>query len=194
MKLRDWMNNNSAIVTIAAVVILILSLGYIVWSSKGPSYGARVIDVYYYDLNTQKVFTAKSDQVPPIDAPSGPFRTPAGQEVPGGVRAYLFACGDCQDFTGLTAAELQAKGGFIGWLEMYTPEAKAMLTQPPGESPEAAAEREMRMYQVWESGQLIASPDNLRWVSQNTEEGVRITSQIEGKCPGGTPKPCLPGR
>lgn len=181
MKLRDWMNNNSAVVTVGAVVILILSLGYIVWSSKSGGYGPRVIDVYYYDLNTNKLFTAKSDQIPPIETESGPVQ---GSNAPAGVRAYVFACNDCSD----------EADRFIGWLEMYTPDAKAILSQPPAETPEQAAEREQRQYEVWESGQLVRAPDGTTWARANTPEAMAVTSKIEGKCPGGAPKPCLPGR
>ncbi len=181
MKLRDWMNNNSAVVTVGAVVVLILSLGYIVWSSRGRSYGPRVIDVYFYDLNTNQLFTAKSDQIPPIETASGPV---PGSGAPAGVRAYVFACNDCSD----------ENDRFVGWLEMYTPEAKAVLTQPPSESPEQAAEREMRMYEMYESGQLIKAPEDRTWARANTAEAVNVTQRIESKCPGGAPKPCLPGR
>lgn len=180
MKLRDWMNNNSAVVTIGAVVILILSLGYIVFSSRGRSSGPRVIDVYFYDLNAQKLFTAKSDAIPPIETESGP----ATGGAPAGVRAYVFACNDCGN----------ENDRFIGWLEMYTPEAKALLSQPAAETPEQAAEREMRMYEVWENGQLIRAVEGGQWVRANSQEAINITSQIESKCPGGAPKPCLPGR
>jgi hypothetical protein len=180
MKLRDWMNNNSAVVTIGAVVLLIGALAAIIFQMKPSGYGPRVIDVYYFDLNTQKLFTAKSDQIPPIETPSGPV---PGIGAPAGVRAYVFACNDCGN----------ESDRFVGWLEMYTPEAKALLTQPAAETPEEAAQREARMYEVWETGQLL-SLDGRSWARANSQEAMNITSTIEGKCPGGAPKPCLPGR
>lgn len=180
MQLRDWMNNNSAVVTVGAVVILILSLGYIVWNSKGSS-PPRVIDVYYYDLNTNKLFTAQSNQLPPIDTESGPV---AGSNAPAGVRAYVFACTDCGD----------EADRFIGWLEMYTPEVKALRSQPSPQTPEEAAEREQREEEVWENGKLVRAPDGTTWARENTSEGMAITTKIESKCPGGMPKPCVPGR
>ncbi len=121
------------------------------------------------------MFTAPSDQIPPIDTASG-----AGQ----GVRAYVFACHDCND----------ANDRFVGWLEMYTPEAKAILAAPAEEDPDKAAQREMQMFEVWEKGQLIRAADGDQWVGANTQEAVTITSAIERKCPAGVPKPCLPGR
>lgn len=180
MKLRDWLNNNSAIVTIGAVVLLIGALFAIIMQMRSGPSGPRVIDVYFYDLNTQKLFAAKSDQIPPIDTPSGP--APGG--APAGVRAYVFACNDCGN----------ENDRFIGWLEMYTPEAKALLTQPPPTDPQQALERDMRVYEVWESGQLIRGVNDTRWVPQSSQEAMNITSQIDTKCPGGSPKPCLPGR
>lgn len=196
MKMRDWMNNNSALVTVGAVVVLILSLGYIVWSSKGPGYGPRVIDIYYYDLNTKQVFVGKSDQYPPIDAPSGRgYKLPNGQEIPAGVRAYVFACGECPDVTGLSLDELQAKNAFVAYVEMYTMEVRDMLMkQAAGEAP-SGPEQEGMMYEMFERGQLIADPAKLTWVLANTEQAMQIQSSLEGRCPGPEPiQPCLPGR
>ena len=42
--------------------------------------------VWFYDLNTKELFTAKRSKLPPIKAPSGPL--PDG--TPAGVRAYVF--------------------------------------------------------------------------------------------------------
>lgn len=185
MKLRDWMNNNSAVVTILAVVVLVISLGVIIMNSSGRS-GARIVDMYYYDMNSGKLFVGKSDQLAPIDAPSGPYR-----DQPGGVRAYVFACGECPDnIDGATLADLQSNGAFVGWMEMYTPEAKAALTQQQ-EGPPA----DMAFYEAFERGQLVKRPEDEQWVQAQSEPGFRITEQITTKCPSGEmPQPCFPGR
>src|SRR5688572_11816004 len=105
MKARDWMNNNSALVTIAAVVLLVISLGVIIMQTK-PRGSVGPVELYYYDLNTGKLFVAMSDQNPPIDAPSGGFRGPDGP--PAGVRAHVFGCGNCGNLEGKTVEEIEA--------------------------------------------------------------------------------------
>src|SRR3569623_1021682 len=76
-------------------------------------------DGYYYDLNTDKVFTFRIHDIPPISVPGAPT-----DAKPTGARAFIFACNDCND----------PKDRYIGWVEFYTPAAIARLresaTQP----------------------------------------------------------------
>lgn len=208
MKLRDWLNNNSAVVTILAVVILILSLGFIIMQASGPKYKAQIVDVYYYDLGNGTIFTAKSNEIPPIESKSGPG--PAGN--PQGVRAYVFSCGDCKN----------ESERFVGWLEMYTREAKEMMQSPnrmgpgmppppgspnaaPGSpaaapgSPAAPAGQAQppgpEFFDFWEKGHLVRTVEEDSWVQANSPEGFAIMQALQGKCgQGAIPKPCFPGR
>jgi len=171
MQLREFLNNNSALVTILAVVLLIVALGAIVMQiNGGGGYTPRVVDVYYYDLDTGELFLEKSNEIPPVETASGPHN---------GVRAYVFACNDCDE----------ESDRFIGWLEMYTPEAKAALTRDPAE-----AQPDEAPFDYWEEGHLVRSIDSDEWQLANSEPGFRIMENIRDKCPGGTPKPCFPGR
>lgn len=167
-KVREWVNRNSAIVTIGAVVVLILSLGTIILSQGGRA-PVRPVDVYYYDVGTGDLFQEKNTLIPPISAPSGKP----------GVRAYVFACGDCGDDS----------KRFIGWLEMYTPDAKRIMTSPPTEA------ENMDAFEVMERGHLISVPGNNEWVSMSSEEGFEIMDSIQNKCgEGATVSSCFPGR
>jgi hypothetical protein len=162
------MNNNSAVVTIMAVVILILSLGFIIIQARPRSYTPRIVDVYYYDLGTGQTYLAKSNEIPPIPAPSGKL----------GVRAHVFSCGDCSN----------PSDHFIGWLEMYTREAKEQLTNPQPPDPNGPP-----AYDVWERGHLVRAPDVDKWVPANGEEGFKIMEAMQTKCgSGGQPRPCFP--
>lgn len=176
MKVRDWMNNNSALVTIAAVVILVISLGVIIMNTRGRnSYGP--IELYYYDLNTGKLFVAMSNEFPPIEAPSGPY---GDRGLPGGVRAHVFSCNDCGDFEGMTAEQVAQTGAYIAYLEMYTPEGKAALTADP-EDPEAESMMVDPMEQT-----LVKTIDGDRWLSMYSEEGYQVTEQTIQACPDGS--------
>ncbi len=169
MTAREWVNQNSAIVTIGAVLLLLVSLGFIIMRvSGGSQYKARIVDVYYFDIDSGQLFTAKSNEIPPIDSPSGANK---------GVRAYVFACGDCAD-------ESQR---FTGWLEMYTPDAKNVMINPPT-SPES-----MDTFELMEKGHLV-SADGRAWVQANTDKGFQVMEGIQTRC-GETPAvPCYPGK
>jgi len=169
-KLRDFLNNNSAVVTILTVALLIVALGAIVLQLRPGRAGGQVVDVYYYDLDSGQIFTASSREVPPIETSTGPFN---------GVRAYVFACSDCGD----------ESDRFVGWLEMYSPDAKALLTRsaeagPPG--PEA--------FESWEQGHLIRDPNAEEWVLANSQGGFAVMESVREQCPDGRPRPCFPGR
>lgn len=176
---REWANNNSAVVTIVAVVILIMSLGFIIMSASGNKYKPRIVDVYYYDLGNGELFLAKSNEIPPVDAPSGP----GANNIPQGVRAYVFSCGECGD----------KAQQFVGWLEMYTPDAKRALTSPP--TPDPNNPQGPEYYDLWEKGHLVSIPGSSKWVQANSEEGFKVMESMQSKCgAGGQPKPCFPGR
>lgn len=140
-------------------------------------YKPRIVDVYYYDLGTGKLFLAKSNQIPPIESPSGP----GPNNIPQGVRAYVFSCGDCGDKT----------QQFVGWLEMYTPDAKQALTGPRDTSKVQGPE----YYELWERGHLVSMPGTNKWVRANSEDGFKVMESMQSRCgPQGHPKPCFPGR
>jgi hypothetical protein len=168
MNLREWMNQNSAVVTIIAVVLLLVSLGVIIMTLT-PKNPARVVDVYFMDTSDGSLFVDKSDQLPPVAAPSGKD----------GVRAFVFSCGDCGD----------EASRFVGWLETYTPDAKKAISAP-SDNPEAG----MDNYEVVENGHMVCDPVSKKWVMANSEQGFKIMDMIQNKCGTEAPKPCFPGR
>jgi len=108
MGLRTWLNNNSAVTTIGAVVLLLVALVVLSWTNGLFGSGSGGVDSYYYDLKTKKLFTADAQKVPPITAPSG---------ANNGVLAHVFSCGDCS----------AASSRYVGWLEKFTPATKKKL-------------------------------------------------------------------
>lgn len=170
MKARNWLNNNSAMVTILAVVVLIMSLAFIIISNSRPSYTPRVIDVYYYDLDTNQLFIDKSDKYPPIPTPSGEMK---------GARAYVFSCGDCSD---------ESKR-FVGYLEMYTPAAKSALENPQPANPE-----DMSSIDIFEEGRMLRGVDSREWVKANSNEAFQTQDAVQTHCGAEVPpKSCMPG-
>ncbi len=203
--IRDTINNNSAVVTVGAVLLLIVGLLLLMnqCSEGGPGQVNKY--QYFYDLNTGELFVADALDIAPIEAPSGkPYKLPNGQEIPAGVRAFVYACGEC----GPDSKK-------IGYLEMYTPEAQKIL-QDARKQQEAAAKGEstnMDMGMVYEEGytrgRLIAAPPEpgkpvqfFPTDGEGSEQGVAIMTALNEKCPKSQPgqaknnpnrlRPCYP--
>lgn len=181
-KFRDFMNNNSALVTIVAVVVLVISLGVIIMNTRGPG-AVRAIDLYFFDLSTGQLFVASSDQIPPIDSPGGPLNTPQGAK-PAGVRAHVFACGECPDLKGMNTEQVKAAGAYIAYLEMFTEQGKAAMTAPApadGQGPPP----EMMMDPMQST--LVKRVEDPQWMPMYSEPGYRLTESAVQQCPDGTP-------
>ncbi|MCC6683100.1 MAG: hypothetical protein IT445_19560 [Phycisphaeraceae bacterium] len=186
MGLRETLNNNSSLVTILAVVVLVVALGIIVMTSKGPSGSASVVNVYFFDLNTNKLFITESSNFAPADAPSGP--TDKGNKA--GVMAYVYVCGECGSYDGMTADEVAATGAWISRLEMYTPEAiKAIEDAKTAGGDDAIMFMEPEMM----DSMLIKRPKDTSWTPMGSNKGMVIMREEGTKtCPDGRPKLCLP--
>lgn len=113
MRFREWLNNNSAVTTIGAIVILLISLTIMLWRSGFVGGSSPHTDAYYYDLKTHKLFVAQAGQIPPIDAPSG------GKD--NGVAAAVFSVTNASG----------SSHRFIGWLERASDRTKKMLKNDP---------------------------------------------------------------
>src|SRR5262245_34979152 len=104
---RDYLNRNSTAGIALAVVVFAVSLAVLIYQVRGRTGGSPGL-VYFYDVNStssvplDRLFSAKSDEVPPIRGPSD-----SPDSAPGGVRAWVFSCGDCSDRSSM----------FIGYLE-----------------------------------------------------------------------------
>jgi hypothetical protein len=166
-KARDWMNNNSSIVTVASVVILIGALAFIVSRKTGRGGGA-VGDAWYYDTVTGEFFTDKTTKI-------APFNRSNGNEA---VRAHFFTCGEC-------TAKTKDEGGerFVGYFEKYTPEVRAKLEEHS---------QSFMIYEMAFQGRLY-SKDGKKWVAADKPEGITITSDLQKQCPPKKLRYCPPG-
>jgi hypothetical protein len=193
MDIRDWMNNNSAVVTIAAVLLLIAALFLLMKNCQGPGPTQNITSNYYYDMNTKQTFVGKADLIAPISTPSGTYKpAPDAPEMGAGVKAYVFACGDCSD----------PKKHFIGYLEMYTPEAKKKMEQfmEQAAQREGGAQMSPESYLMYEEGQvqgrMIMRVGDTEWVPAESDLGAKIVNELTSKCPKADKenrlRPCFP--
>lgn len=153
--LRRWINRQDPRLIIGVTVVTVFILFVVVISLlSGP--GAPEVKefekAWYYDLNTGKLFVAKSSLIPPIEAPSGPL--PDGS--PAGVRAHVFTF----------AAEPNDSDRFIGFLETTDPNA---LNNGSGSD-------EVRRggFASWGQGKLIRRVEDEKWISGSSKEARAI--------------------
>ena len=173
MKLRSWINNNSGLATILAVIILVAALVYLFVSSSGRRV-KRADAQWFYDLKTGELFETSLGEYPPIDTQSG-----EGQ----GVKAMVYACTD--------DCELDRQ---IAWLEKYTPEAKTQLLNLDAERAETGAAPGAIMHPEEDAGRLYArveEPD--KWYRPNSRQGAALMMSIRTLCGEGVrPMMCDP--
>jgi hypothetical protein len=146
------------------------------------------VNGYYYDLNTDQVFVARVRDLPPIAVPGAPT-----DAKPTGARAFVFACNDCND----------PKDRYIGWIEVYTPEAISKLIgaarEPAATQPSSTQPMLMLSMSEMEVGHLIGKPDpsDPHWkdklVGFVSDEGNAILQASQSRCgPGVIPRNCMP--
>lgn len=185
MSVREFLNNNSAVATIVAVVLLVLALGIIVWQNKPAS--ARDYRSFYYDLNTKEIFVDDGTKTTPFDRGSGTFEFHDGPQG-SAVRAYIFTCGDPDDIKeGMSLAEIEAAGGYIAYLERMTPEMRQMQEKI------AAGEELTNMdYGMTEGFSLIAPIDGSIWYSEQSEQAMNMMTDAMQRCGGDRAQIVLP--
>lgn len=144
------------LITIISVSVFAL-LGIAKWLTR-PEKPIRLEDykkAWFYDLNTGKLFVARSDQIPPIQAPSGPL--PNGE--PAGVKAYVLSyVYDPNEFE-----------RFIGFLETTDPRVRSDSPSTVGTNAGRAAQ--------WGKGKLICKVRYKQWVPANSRQGRAILEE-----------------
>jgi hypothetical protein len=104
-KLRHWATENTKIALPVCAVILLLSLGSIIWQLL-PSRSAIPDQAWFYDIKADKIFTASFESIPPI-------KSQAGNEA---VLAHYYTCDKCTE-----------DQRFLAYYEKYPEELKKMF-------------------------------------------------------------------
>ena len=156
--IRRWVNQNPRIIigiTTASVFILLVIVIWLLIPEKTVEVEEYEKE-WFYDLNTGKLFVAKSGQTPPIGAPSGPL--PDGR--PAGVRAYVFSY----------SYELNEAERFIGFLETVDPNAEKGVWESVKSRADSAKQ--------WGRGRLIRRVEDTKWVPANSVRGRYILREV----------------
>lgn len=161
--LREWLNQLNPKVMIGITVVLILIFIMVVISQFGDGQQVKVKaqnKAWFYDLNTGEIFTADSDKLPPIKAPSGLL----ANGEPAGVRAYLLSY----------VNEPNESERFIGFLEKLTEEGQKLAASFQKSRDNVTRESIKR----WNQERLIRRIDDKEWFSVDSEEGKVILKEI----------------
>ena len=160
MGIRETLNQNPGLTTGATAGIIILALGFIIWSNFSDSEGGSAPSkLYYTDDDGATFFPDDIRKFPPFDHGGKPA-----------VRARVFSCDG-------------GKTKFVGYLERYTPDAKARLEKAGAGKPGSAADVGI-MEDVSMNGVEYKKPkDTGAWLKQSDP---KISKVMEVKCPDGT--------
>ncbi len=154
--MSDFLNKNPAVtISVAAVLIVVALVIMFNRFTSDPVYKPppprKVPLVWFYDRNTKQLFTMPVHESGPVERDSGPFN---GE--PAGVRAHVFACGDCG-----TAER------FVGYLEKPSPREADTANEEILET---------------DLTPLIAHPDDGVWYNADSQQGVAIMASIDRRC------------
>ncbi len=156
---RRWINrqNPKIIISITVVTVLVLLTTVIGLLSSGEAPKVKEYKKgWFYDLNTSKLFVAKSKLTPPIEAPSGPLEN----GKPAGVKAYVFSY----------KYEPNESERFVGFLETSDPNAEKDIS--------GSAKRKTDSTASWGRGKLFRRVEDDKWVSGSSKEAHAILEEV----------------
>ena len=170
------METRQKIMAIGSAVVIgicVIVSFYFLFFSGGPpplDRRAQVDKIYFYDLKGGELFSAGATEIAPINAPG----QAAGKAQ--GMRAYVMSCGDCSKY-------------WVGWLERFTPEAKALMqNRPPA--------LDAKQVKILQMGRQIRAKEGTDkdWVWADSEAAQVIKSKAtKGRCPNNKkPSACHP--
>lgn len=181
--MRDWLNQHRGVV-VGIVALILVACGVLLWYGMRDARPDFPDNAFFYDVGTGKVFEAELGMVPPIAAPSGQT-LPDGS--PGGVKAYVYACGSCFDENARKIAYLER---FTAEAQQRREELRQQYNVPIDHLPP----------QAWQ--QIRASPDDGRlvataaapdqWHEAASPAGLAIVGAAAPVCADGSPaSPCF---
>ncbi|MAE68166.1 MAG: hypothetical protein CMJ18_28280 [Phycisphaeraceae bacterium] len=173
MKIREWLNDNSAVATILAVLVLIAALTYLIRSNTSGGKGNRPKAQYFFDEASGELVEAPITELAPDDG--------------GRVKAIVYSCSDC-------GADPQ-----VAWLEKYTKAARKKLLdikqqRADGAAPTAPMGFGPEMMLMGE-GKLVKEKGGKKWYKANSEKGRTIQGSLRNICGQGVRiEFCYPGK
>lgn len=163
LNLRKWINQLDFRVIIGITCVCFFLFLWVVIAALIPDRSAQSEEyekVWFYDLNTDKLFTANSNELAPIDAPSGTL--PSGK--PAGVMAYVYTYKE----------EPNEFEVLIGYLEKLTDKGKeysALFRRSRDNVTKDSIEQ-------WNKERFIRTIEDANWVSADSAKGKAVMRKV----------------
>ena len=177
--LIDWLDHfvrkHGRALLISGLALLLVSAVPIAWLATSREAGStRIERAYFYDLNTGELFTRHTSMAAPIPAPSNA----ASEAARDGVRAIVFACGEC------TPNSMQ-----IAYLRKYTDAYKQMLELP--EAQQFEHKRRWKQDGRYE-GPLVRSVNGREWRRADSDYAATLERSARRQCESEPYQQCFP--
>lgn len=178
MSLQKLMQDKPGLMYGVISILLLASL-LVFYISRGPSASQSV---FFFDLNTGKLVLSKSDAISPAFHSLSVYQYPEG-EAGAWVRAAIYKCeGETVEIReGMTADEVAAAGARIAWLVRYPADIVPLIEKRHNGEDLTDAERN----RVARAPKLLATPDELQWVREESTAGYKIKSSLGTLCSTG---------
>jgi hypothetical protein len=195
MNIRQWLNQNSALSSAGASLLLIACLGFLGWNLLAPR-GESDLGTYFLDRNTNQL-VEKQWTVSPTATGSGQY-----QGEPAGIRAYVYACGGCADsYVGMTPQQLEASGAFIGYLKKVSPQVRDRIQRiqekatPNQETPDQGQGPGDLAYDAaatYIQNAVVKPVNGDKWVKANSKAGGEMIDRVRQCDNGSKAQECHP--
>jgi hypothetical protein len=187
MGLRAKLNDNPVVSVVAATALLLVCISVVLlqFGEEGASFKER----YFYDVNTGKIFIDSGRA--PIKAPSGP--TDDGE--PAGMRATIYACGECRgSYAGMTRQAIEQADATLAYVERYVKAEAGAANRGNGPSNNATGEPEPTepQYAAYVA-KVTDATDELDWKRAPSGAGIAVYSSVNLDCATGEPVRCSYG-
>ena len=157
MSFRDSLNQKPA-VSAGVLALLLGTAGWLIYGSVRGSSLAHGDKEFYSTDEGATSFVDRATREPPFDH--------NGAEA---VRVHYFTCDG-------------GKTRFVGWLEKYSPEAKAALTAADHDAKGNLKDPTLLNTLGWDSKPMVKRPTDPRWFKRHEVQYEEITTP---KCPEG---------
>lgn len=161
---------NRQVLMVTASLVLLLASAVLLARHLSAGRGSAGESAFFYDLSTGELYAAPRDTMAPFVDPN------SGRQ---GVRAHLYACGDCTP-----------ERRRVAYLSRLADEAKRVFDDPNAASHDK--------FTAMDRGRLVAAVparvgDPIEWVPIRSSQGLTITARFGADCPNDvTVRECAP--
>ena len=169
MGIRETLNRNPAITTGGTLLIIVIAVGFIIYSSISGGAPKPPTQAYFSTDDGKTYFADDINKIAPFQKD--------GKEA---VKAYVFSCDN-------------GKNPFVAYLERFTPEAKAQVekfNEEMKKNPNQPPSDPGMMGMLYQTGTEVKKPGGKTWVKMNDFQQFGQITMIN--CPNGKQENLVP--